>query len=152
MPWQPVVMHAADTSHRSALHHDVVSFLYHLCFGLRRSAWRSPASNQVYHAGQFVTSSIGNIVQITAGGFHVLVLNDQGRLYTFGANNEGQLGHPGTGLAMPVGLENVTIANAAGGEFHSLAVSTTGVGYSWGAGWVRAFVHRTDGNLLSCRR
>ena len=67
------------------------------------------------------------------------MLNSEGRVYTTGSNSMGQLGHSQTdSIATPVGLESKRIAWIGGGEYFSLAIDTEGVGYGWGAGYVRA--------------
>jgi alpha-tubulin suppressor-like RCC1 family protein len=74
------------------------------------------ATNQIYNKGQFVSSSLGNIVHLAAGMNHVLVVNSEGRVYTFGDNGSGQLGHYESGPATPIGLLNKRIVRVAGGE------------------------------------
>lgn len=33
-----------------------------------------------------------NVVDVSCGGFHSLLLTDQGQVYSFGSNSQGQLG------------------------------------------------------------
>ena len=69
---------------------------------------------------------------ISAGGFHTLVLMDDGTVKSFGRNSEGQLGNGGIGTAPTTvtGLSGVT-AIAAGG-YHSLALKSDGTVWAWG--------------------
>ena len=80
------------------------------------------------------------IVQIAAGQGHSLALTDDGRVYTWGRNNTGQLGNNATTDAMlPVAvtvtgtpMSNKTIIEIASGARHSLAIDSSGKVYAWG--------------------
>ena len=79
----------------------------------------------------------GTAVAIAAGSGHSLALTAGGGLYAWGANLFGQLGDGTTTdadlpvpVAVPVGVTFTAIA--AGGD-HSLALSSTGQVYAWGA-------------------
>lgn len=71
-------------------------------------------------------------IAISAGGFHTLVLMDDGTVAAFGQNSEGQLGNGGVGNG-PVAVSTLTdvIAVAAGG-YHSLALKNDGTVWAWG--------------------
>ena len=79
-----------------------------------------------------------DIVAIAAGGQHSLALQDNGTIWTWGHNNQGQLGN-GTMLtdedinyiATPIASDEKFIAIAAG-ENHSMALSDDGTVWSWG--------------------
>ncbi|AKT40998.1 MopE-related protein [Chondromyces crocatus] len=72
---------------------------------------------------------------VAAGAFHSLYLRDDGTVWAWGHNGDGQLGD-GTVLtprATPVRTVNLPpIAAIAAGGFHSLALDTAGHLWSWG--------------------
>ena len=80
------------------------------------------------------------IVKIAAGQGHSLALTDDGRVYTWGRNDTGQLGNNATTDAMlPVAvtvtgtpMSNKTIVEIASGARHSLAIDSSGKVYAWG--------------------
>ena len=80
------------------------------------------------------------IVKIAAGQGHSLALTDDGRVYTWGRNDTGQLGNNATTDAMlPVAvtvtgtpMSNKTIIEIASGARHSLAIDSSGKVYAWG--------------------
>ena len=87
------------------------------------------------------------IVKIAAGQGHSLALTDDGRVYTWGRNDTGQLGNNATTDAMlPVAvtvtgtpMNNKTIIEIASGARHSLAIDSSGKVYAWG--------HNSSGQL-----
>ncbi|TMW55803.1 hypothetical protein Poli38472_008451 [Pythium oligandrum] len=77
------------------------------------------------------------IVSVAAKGSHVLALSADGRLYTWGRGDEGQLGH---GDRVSHALPRVVSALAhqrvwliAAGRSHSVAVTEDGAVYTWGS-------------------
>jgi alpha-tubulin suppressor-like RCC1 family protein len=76
----------------------------------------------------------GRVVQIGVGGFFALALTDQGRVYSWGANNAGQLGDGTTvNRSTPVEvIAPVPFARVATGRYHSLALTDRGAAYAWG--------------------
>ncbi len=87
-----------------------------------------------------------NVIAITAGGSFSLALATNGRIYSWGANNVGQLGNSGKESNIPVSvkyysgvLEGKHIVDIASGTDFSLALSCKGDVYSWGG--------NTDGQL-----
>jgi len=78
-----------------------------------------------------------NIVQVAAGGLHSICLDDQGRVHSWGCNDEGALGRPTNDEednfdAGPVeGLEGRVVAVTAG-DCHCLALTEEGVVWGWG--------------------
>jgi len=80
--------------------------------------------------------------QISAGQAFSLVLGDDGRCYTWGKNDQGQLGIGGS-ISMDVyamenfpraidGLEGHEIAYISAGHAHAVALTTTGELFLWG--------------------
>ncbi|KAM3185568.1 hypothetical protein ACTXT7_006078 [Hymenolepis weldensis] len=89
-----------------------------------------------------------NFVQVEAGGMHTLCLDNRGRVFSFGCNDEGALGRPSTDtppeegeIGGPVeesrpGIvtfpEDVTITMISAGDSHSAALDSTGRVWLWG--------------------
>ena len=74
------------------------------------------------------------IVQVSAGGYHTLVLMSDGTVYSFGSNLYGQCGvgdfTDSEMLSQVVGLTDI-VAIAAGG-WHSVALGMDGTVWGWG--------------------
>jgi alpha-tubulin suppressor-like RCC1 family protein len=97
----------------------------------------APRQTRLLDKAAGATGLIGAI-RIAAGAFHSVAVSSsgtvgQGSVYTWGNNNNGQLGRisstPGyPDLTSPV----VTATDAAAGEYHTLALTTTGTVSSWG--------------------
>ncbi|XP_048479250.1 probable E3 ubiquitin-protein ligase HERC4 [Plutella xylostella] len=80
----------------------------------------------------------GHIKSVSAGEFHVLYLTSQGRLYSCGNNEVGQLGrsaqnsegkHPG----LVETFKGCNISSIACGTQHSMAIDEWGQPFSWGS-------------------
>jgi len=92
------------------------------------------ATLQVAVATPIQTSSLNNVVAITAGVFNSLAIKSDGTAWAWGYNRFGQAGNGSTSFAVPIpslvpGLSNVT-SIAAG--YHSLATKSDGTIWSWG--------------------
>jgi hypothetical protein len=83
----------------------------------------------------------GAVTQIAAGAFHSLVLTSSGQLYSFGYNEDGELGtmtNSGTTTPNPtpalVGLSGQIgrVTQIAAGDEHSLVVTSSGQLYAFG--------------------
>jgi alpha-tubulin suppressor-like RCC1 family protein len=90
-----------------------------------------------YPTPQAVGVPGGPVSAVAAGSVHSLALTASGQIYAWGANLFGQLGngtasdaHAPVLVAAPSGVTFTAIA--AGGD-HSLALSSTGQVYAWGA-------------------
>jgi alpha-tubulin suppressor-like RCC1 family protein len=74
-------------------------------------------------------------VEVAAGYFHTLVLDADGRVWTWGSNDNGELGRGSQSQTGPPGrvpdLENVSAI--AGGQYFSVAVLDDGSIWTWGA-------------------
>eukprot|EP01116_Phalansterium_solitarium_P019257 TRINITY_DN5320_c0_g3_i1.p1 TRINITY_DN5320_c0_g3~~TRINITY_DN5320_c0_g3_i1.p1 ORF type:complete len:463 (-),score=215.22 TRINITY_DN5320_c0_g3_i1:406-1794(-) len=88
---------------------------------------------------RLITALVGKrIVAISAGDFHSLVLTSDGKVYTFGCNDSGQLGLGDSSnrrqptLVEALAAEKVTAI--AAGFRHSLVLTATGRVYAFGSG------------------
>lgn len=76
------------------------------------------------------------IMQISAGGWHSLVLSEFGDIYSFGWNESGQLGLKSQDAikALPTLLEigDISFISISCGSRHSMAASENGDLYAWG--------------------
>jgi alpha-tubulin suppressor-like RCC1 family protein len=84
--------------------------------------------------------SAGPIAQVAAGGygFYTLVLTKGGRIYSFGQNDEGQLGIGNTNgpydppTAVTLAGQHGVVTEIAAGNYGGLAVTSSGQLYTWG--------------------
>src|SRR5208283_109751 len=82
---------------------------------------------------------LSNIVAIAVGSQHAVALNQDGTVWTWGWDSQGQLGtgdpyvnnSHGYAPAQVPGLSN--IVSIAAGDSHSVAVTASGQVYTWGA-------------------
>ena len=81
-----------------------------------------------------------HIIQIAAGVLQSLALSSTGQVYAWGDNLDGELGNgTTTGSPVPVAVSagaippGTTIVQIAAGNLYSLALSSTGQVYAWGA-------------------
>jgi len=91
------------------------------------------------HSPRLVESLLGKRpIQIACGGFHSAVVTQDGKMYTFGGGEHGQLGHgdkvnkvkPTLVQALdPIFLQQITC-----GWSHSVALTSKGEVYTWGNG------------------
>lgn len=80
-----------------------------------------------------------NIVQVECGGMHTVALTDDGKVYTWGCNDEGGLGRVTSstdGDEFIAGLvkemEGVNVVMVCAGDSHTMALSDNGIVYGWG--------------------
>jgi hypothetical protein len=78
------------------------------------------------------------VTQITAGDFHAIALKQDGTVWTWGANDFGQLGTgTTTPSSVPVKVSGLSsVAEVAAGGDHTLAVTSDGKVWEWGARYV----------------
>jgi len=76
--------------------------------------------------------------QLSCGGFHTAVVTEDGRLYTFGGGEHGQLGHNDrVNKVKPTfvqALDGVFVSQVTCGWSHSVALTNKGKIYTWGNG------------------
>jgi len=79
------------------------------------------------------------IAMVSCGFHHTAALGENGRVYTWGLGEEGQLGHGDKECKLEPflvhgPLENVAIVMTACGNGHTTAVTSRGAVYAWGRG------------------
>jgi len=79
-------------------------------------------------------SGLPPITAISAGGFHSVALAEDGKVWTWGSNDLGQLGNGIVGDAqLPVEVPSLSgVVDIAAGYFHTLALTGDGTVYAWG--------------------
>ncbi|XP_076999000.1 putative E3 ubiquitin-protein ligase HERC6 [Tamandua tetradactyla] len=78
------------------------------------------------------------IIQVSCGHFHSLALSQDGRVFSWGKNSDGQLGlgkeFPSQASPQRVkSLEGIPLAQVAAGGDHSFALSLSGTTFGWGS-------------------
>lgn len=75
-----------------------------------------------------------DIIQVSTGGYHSLVLSKIGSVYSFGTNSEGQLGlNNWQSINIPTMIPNISnIVQLTTGYYHSMVLNTDGKVYSFG--------------------
>ncbi len=89
-----------------------------------RAGWTtSPVATGVYER-----------VSISAGAFHTITARSDGSVWTWGQNQNGQLGDNSTNQSsVPVQLAGLSgIAEVAAGYYHSVALKSDGTVWAWG--------------------
>lgn len=114
-----------------------------LIFAAGRNSDRQLGDGSTTDKSSPIASGTGGVVlagkaftAIAAGIYHSLALDSAGKVYSWGLNNFGQLGIGSTENSDPtlVGglIASKTIVAIAAGGYHSLALDSDGVLYSWG--------------------
>lgn len=91
------------------------------------------------HVPRLVETLIGKRPrQLSCGGFHTAVVTEDGRLYTFGGGEHGQLGHNDrVNRVKPTfvqALDGVFVSQITCGWSHSVALTNKGKIFTWGNG------------------
>lgn len=90
------------------------------------------------------TGMLSHIVAVAAGDSHCLALDESGLVWGWGLNTDGEVGDgtitPGSPKVLPVAVKGpggagqlTGIAVISAGEYHSLALTRTGIAFGWGA-------------------
>ncbi len=75
------------------------------------------------------------VVSVAVGECHMLALDSDGTLWSFGKSRQGQLGHADGSKPSAVStLKGVSVVSISAGRHHSAAVDATGTAYTWGEG------------------
>ena len=80
------------------------------------------------------------IVDISAGGYHTVAIDEEGNVYTWGDNGDGQLGDGTTNYSeVPICISNKEnelkgkkIISISAGGYHTVAIDEEGKVYTWG--------------------
>jgi len=78
--------------------------------------------------------TLTNVIAVAGGQFHSIVLKNDGTVWAWGSNANGQLGN-GTSVdsLIPVKVSNLTgIKAIASGDSHNLALASNGTVWAWG--------------------
>src|SRR5688500_18796831 len=98
-----------------------------------------PTSRRLCITILFVSSLVhiatAQAISIASGWGHNLILRDEGTLWSWGTNWEGQLGDGNAvNKSAPVRIAGLhDVVGIAGGFLHSLAVQTDGSVWAWGS-------------------
>jgi alpha-tubulin suppressor-like RCC1 family protein len=94
-------------------------------------------SDQIVPRNVFFSQEDIKFVKVAASPSHTMALTEEGKLYTWGRNQFGQLGHDDTKdqyFPKLVDIQFVYFVDMAGGYFHSVAISDEGDIWTWGHG------------------
>ncbi|XP_052029778.1 probable E3 ubiquitin-protein ligase HERC6 isoform X3 [Apodemus sylvaticus] len=77
------------------------------------------------------------IIQVSCGHYHSLALSEDGHVFSWGSNSQGQLGLGRNSCSQAIpqkvkSLEGIPLAQVAAGGTHSFALSLTGTSFGWG--------------------
>lgn len=87
-------------------------------------------------------SGLPNVTAVAAGGYHSLAIANNGSLYSWGSNSNGQLGiNKGGDASLPQPVWDLiagaapfgNVARIAAGGLHSIALKTDGTVWTWGS-------------------
>lgn len=97
------------------------------------------ANEKNCHVPRLVETLLGKRPrQVSCGGFHTAVVTEDGRLYTFGGGEHGQLGHNDrVNKVKPTfveALDGIFVSQITCGWSHSVALTSKGRIFTWGNG------------------
>ena len=75
--------------------------------------------------------------QVACGAFHTVALTKEGKVYTWGSNFRGQLGHGGNDtdlkyiLTKVLSLEGLVVIKISCGYYHTAVVTDKGEMFTW---------------------
>jgi alpha-tubulin suppressor-like RCC1 family protein/uncharacterized protein (DUF2345 family) len=96
-------------------------------------------------------SGLSDVVAIAVGKTHSIALKSDGTVWTWGRNDDGQLGVEGGDQSTPVQVTGLSgMVAIAAGERHSLALKCDGTVWAWGFnGWRQLGVSGPPGSVIT---
>nr|XP_006818715.1 PREDICTED: probable E3 ubiquitin-protein ligase HERC4-like [Saccoglossus kowalevskii] len=139
------VSHGYFSNDRTVL--DIGCGLHHTVFVLEDGTiWTCGSNDEAQlgrdspiELGQVFALELHRIIGVSCGDFHTLVINDKYSVFSWGNDQYGQCGRGGISLEpKPIprlikSLEDMRVVQVACGSSHSLALTTNGQIYAWGA-------------------
>ncbi|XP_004390203.2 probable E3 ubiquitin-protein ligase HERC6 isoform X1 [Trichechus manatus latirostris] len=118
-----------------------------VCHKGRVFAWGAGSEGQLGTGGfeelKFTPKKVNTladikIIQVSCGHYHSLALSQDGKVFSWGKNSDGQLGlgkeFPSQASPQRVrSLEGIPLAQVAAGGAHSFALSVSGTSFGWGS-------------------
>ena len=108
--------------------------------GIKTERWKTPFP--LLKTDPLLAKSIVKVKAVSTGAVHTAILTETGVVWTFGSNDEFQLGREGPNntpavVVFPEEFEksNDTVATVCCGAHHTLVSTQKGLIYSWG--WVK---------------
>ena len=126
-----IIQISSGANHSLALSNDGKIY----SFGINNNGQLGLGDNSSRNIPTLILKIPNNIIQISAGGDHSLALSNDGKIYSFGKNNKGQLGLGNyTDINIPTLISKMSnnIIQISAGAKHSLCLSSSGKIYSFG--------------------
>lgn len=131
---------AAGGDHSVALRNDGTVWAW------GRGTYGQLGTGQTTHINQTPqqVSSLNDVISITAGGYHTLVVREDTRVWGFGLNEYGQLGDLSHyQFAEPTQIPNLSdVTSVKAGRHHSTALKKDGSSWVWGRNPHQPMAHR----------
>ena len=103
-------------------------------FGQLGNGGTEPVYNYAVQVRNADGTPLKDIVAIAAGAYHNLALKADGTVWSWGKNENGQLGNQSTeNSSVPIRIDGLEgVAQIAAGEFHSMCMKSDGSVWAWG--------------------
>lgn len=121
------------------------------CWGLNNRGQLGDGSTDFLHRSARTVSGLTGVIAVDAGFRHTCALRDDGQVFCWGLNGQGQLGNGETTQTnrLPLPVSNMADAvDVATGELHSCAVRSNGSVACWGDGFSGALGGSQAGSLV----
>jgi alpha-tubulin suppressor-like RCC1 family protein len=103
-------------------------------WGLNSAGELGDGSALAYNPTPVIVSGLRNVSQVSAGWKHSVALRSDGTVWTWGQNDQGELGDGTTTMRnIPVQVSGLSaIVMVSGGDCHTAALKTDGTVWTWG--------------------